>query len=142
MFKISFLPKYRVKYYDYIVKWCSGVTCECCVSLDIALTLALSTIYWHYLTAIQTYVYSTCMKVKYALTRYRHALFKSNVFLSHSSYVVPSTCSKHDNRPIEYFCEDDNVAICSHCVIMGEHREHAITAMEEKVRVITVILCQ
>ena len=25
MFKISFLPKYRVIYYDYIVKWCSGV---------------------------------------------------------------------------------------------------------------------
>ncbi|KAI0240502.1 hypothetical protein LSAT2_008731 [Lamellibrachia satsuma] len=49
-----------------------------------------------------------------------------------SSYVVPSTCSKHDNRPIEYFCEDDHVAICSHCVIMGEHREHAITAMEQK----------
>ena len=24
-FKISFLPKYSVKYYDYIVKWCSGV---------------------------------------------------------------------------------------------------------------------
>ena len=24
-FANSFLPKYRVKYYDYIVKWCSGV---------------------------------------------------------------------------------------------------------------------
>ena len=24
-FTNSFLPKYRVKYYDYIVKWCSGV---------------------------------------------------------------------------------------------------------------------
>ena len=24
-FPNSFLPKYRVKYYDYIVKWCSGV---------------------------------------------------------------------------------------------------------------------
>ena len=23
-FANSFLPKYRVKYYDYIVKWCSG----------------------------------------------------------------------------------------------------------------------
>ena len=25
MFNISFLPKYRVKYYDYMVKWCSGI---------------------------------------------------------------------------------------------------------------------
>ena len=25
MFKISFLTKYRVIYYDYIVKWCSGI---------------------------------------------------------------------------------------------------------------------
>ena len=25
MFKILFLPKYRVIYYDYIVKWCSGI---------------------------------------------------------------------------------------------------------------------
>ena len=24
-FRMSFLPKYRVKYYAYIVKWCSGV---------------------------------------------------------------------------------------------------------------------
>ena len=24
-FTNSFLPKYRVKYYDYIIKWCSGI---------------------------------------------------------------------------------------------------------------------
>ena len=24
-FANSFLPKYRVKYYDYIIKWCSGI---------------------------------------------------------------------------------------------------------------------
>ena len=42
VFKISFLPNYRVKYYDYIVKWWSGVACKWCVSLDIGLGLALS----------------------------------------------------------------------------------------------------
>ena len=44
-FTISFLPNYRVKYYDYIGKWCSGIKCIWCpgVSLDIALDiLALS----------------------------------------------------------------------------------------------------
>ena len=24
-FEIPFLPKYRVKYYDYIIKWCFGI---------------------------------------------------------------------------------------------------------------------
>ena len=36
VFNIFFLPNYRVKYYDYIVKWCRGAACNWCVSLDIA----------------------------------------------------------------------------------------------------------
>ena len=35
-FKFLFKPKYHVKYYDYIVKWYSGIACNWCVSLDIA----------------------------------------------------------------------------------------------------------
>ena len=34
--------KYRVKYYDYIVNWCSLIYCNWCVSLDIAQMLALN----------------------------------------------------------------------------------------------------
>ena len=34
-FTHSFLPKYRVKCYDYIIKWCSGIQCNWCVSMDI-----------------------------------------------------------------------------------------------------------
>ena len=41
VFEMLFPPNYRVKYYDYIVKWCSGITCNWCVSLDIAVILAL-----------------------------------------------------------------------------------------------------
>ena len=41
VFTILFLPNYSVNYYDYIVKWCSGVACNWCVSLDIALILAI-----------------------------------------------------------------------------------------------------
>ena len=40
-FTNSFLPKYRVKYYDYIIKWCSGLQCNWCVSMDIDSILAL-----------------------------------------------------------------------------------------------------
>ncbi|XP_013416573.1 RING finger protein 17 [Lingula anatina] len=43
-----------------------------------------------------------------------------------------SVCKDHDNRAIEYFCEDDQTAICSHCVIVGEHKSHAISSMEDK----------
>ena len=40
--KISLLANYRVKYPDHIiVKWCSGITCNWCVSLDDGLNLAL-----------------------------------------------------------------------------------------------------
>ena len=39
VFNISFLPKYRVKYNNYIVKWCSGIYCNWCVSLDISVSL-------------------------------------------------------------------------------------------------------
>ena len=31
VFKISFLPKYRVNYYDYIVNWRSLINCNWCV---------------------------------------------------------------------------------------------------------------
>ena len=40
-----FLLKYCVKDYDYIVKWCSGISCNWCVSLDIAYMLALTTLH-------------------------------------------------------------------------------------------------
>ena len=46
--------------------------------------------------------------------------------------IAPAICETHGGRPIEYFCEDDQTPICSHCVIVGEHKDHAISAMEEK----------
>ena len=41
VFKSSILRNYRVKYYDYIVNWYSGIACDWCSSLDIAYILAL-----------------------------------------------------------------------------------------------------
>ncbi|GFO25362.1 RING finger protein 17 [Plakobranchus ocellatus] len=40
-------------------------------------------------------------------------------------------CEEH-GRLIEYFCTDDNTAICSRCYIVGSHRNHSITSYEEK----------
>ena len=42
-FEISFLPKYRVNYHDYIIKWCFGISCNWCISLDNAHIFALVT---------------------------------------------------------------------------------------------------
>ena len=42
VFEILVLPKYRVNYYDYTIKWCFGIQSNWCVSLDIAHILALS----------------------------------------------------------------------------------------------------
>ena len=40
VFKILLLPNYHVNYYDFIVKWCSGIACNWCVLLDFGLILA------------------------------------------------------------------------------------------------------
>ena len=40
IFKILLLSNYFVKYCDYIVKWCSGIACNWCVSLDIVIILS------------------------------------------------------------------------------------------------------
>ena len=42
VFKVSYLPNYRIKYYTYIVKLRCGVACNWCVSLGIAFILALT----------------------------------------------------------------------------------------------------
>ena len=42
-FKMSLLRNYCGKYYDYVVKWCSGIACNWCASLDIASICPLST---------------------------------------------------------------------------------------------------
>ena len=41
VFDILFLSNYRLEYYEYVVKWWSGVACNWCTSLAIALLLAL-----------------------------------------------------------------------------------------------------
>ena len=42
VFKMSLLRNYRVKYCDYVVKWCSGIACDWCASLDMSSSLALN----------------------------------------------------------------------------------------------------
>ena len=40
--KFCFCVTYHVKYYDCIVKWCSGIACDLSASLDISSILALT----------------------------------------------------------------------------------------------------
>ena len=48
-------------------------------------------------------------------------------------------CKIHDNRPIEYYCEDDDMIICSRCVIVGSHKGHNISSIEDKVGLCSVV---
>lgn len=50
------------------------------------------------------------------------------------------TCLVHEQCQIEYFCKEDNEAICSRCVIVGDHKGHDVQTMEDKVRRIIEIL--
>ncbi|XP_029650582.1 RING finger protein 17 isoform X2 [Octopus sinensis] len=40
-------------------------------------------------------------------------------------------CLVHKNRILEYYCQDDEVNICSRCVIIGKHKGHNIIAIEK-----------
>ena len=42
-------------------------------------------------------------------------------------------CETHEQSSIEYFCKTDKQAICSHCVIVGDHKDHDVQTMEDKV---------
>ena len=49
-------------------------------------------------------------------------------------------CKIHDNRPIEYYCEDDDMIICSRCVIVGDHKGHNISSIEDKVYILVSVV--
>lgn len=51
-----------------------------------------------------------------------------NAFLDN----ISSMCSVHENKTLEYYCEDHDVAVCSKCVLFGEHKNHNIKTLEEK----------
>ena len=42
-------------------------------------------------------------------------------------------CPLHDGRPLEYYCTDDDVAVCSHCSISGEHKGHTVEPLSDRV---------
>lgn len=44
-------------------------------------------------------------------------------------------CTVHEQCLIEYFCRNDQQAICSRCVIIGEHKLHDIQTLEDKVQI-------
>ena len=43
-----------------------------------------------------------------------------------------SVCEQH-GQTRNLFCNEHNVAICSHCALFGDHRGHNVVPMEEKV---------
>ena len=56
---------------------------------------------------------------------------------SYSERAWPSTCDVHGGRAIEYFCETDQVPICSQCALLGDHQGHDITTVDDKASTFT-----
>ncbi|XP_005101957.1 RING finger protein 17 [Aplysia californica] len=56
---------------------------------------------------------------------------KPVAILREGSKERETLCEEH-KRPIEYFCTEDNVPICSRCYITGDHKQHPIVSFEEK----------
>ena len=42
----------------------------------------------------------------------------------------PNICAEHKKK-LEYVCINDQIKICSHCALMGAHKDHEIKAMED-----------
>lgn len=40
-------------------------------------------------------------------------------------------CDRHVDRAVEYYCVQDRTPVCSHCVVMGEHKSHDVYLLEE-----------
>ena len=59
----------------------------------------------------------------------------------YSDTVLPMSCETHGGRAIEYYCETDQVAVCSQCALIGDHQGHQITTIDEKVHHLTSPHC-
>lgn len=47
---------------------------------------------------------------------------------------VQEGCTEHEQRPIEFFCQDDNELACSFCVVLNDskHKGHSLILLSEK----------
>ena len=53
--------------------------------------------------------------------------------VSYSEAVLPVICDVHGGRALEYYCETDQVPICSQCALLGDHQGHEITTCDDRV---------
>ena len=44
-------------------------------------------------------------------------------------------CHAHPTELLKYFCQDDEVPICSGCAITGTHKGHAVVSLADAVSV-------
>ena len=51
-------------------------------------------------------------------------------------------CHAHPTELLKYFCQDDEVPICSGCAITGTHKGHAVVSLADAVSVyMCVYMC-
>ncbi|XP_053397741.1 RING finger protein 17-like isoform X2 [Mercenaria mercenaria] len=78
---------------------------------------------------------SVCFQRVHSLSRSLQ-LHTAVPLLEEGQLEVSQMCKEHENRPIEYYCDDDDMIICSRCVIVGNHKGHNISSIEDKNRCI------
>ncbi|XP_006813672.1 E3 ubiquitin-protein ligase Midline-1-like, partial [Saccoglossus kowalevskii] len=69
----------------------------------------------------------------------------SKILMKHQAFplnkvtgTVPLICPEHDDKKIDLYCDDCEKAICTHCVLFGEHKPHNYMSLEEKNKEVAV----
>lgn len=45
--------------------------------------------------------------------------------------ITEKFCLKHPQKKTKYFCENDQLNVCSRCIVSSEHRGHRISDKDE-----------
>ena len=46
--------------------------------------------------------------------------------------VIAARCSEHKGVLLEYWCEEDRLAVCHECMIFGGHKGHTATKSRKR----------
>ncbi len=51
--------------------------------------------------------------------------------LNNEEVITEKFCLKHPQKKTKYFCENDQLNVCSRCIVSPEHRGHRISDKDE-----------
>ncbi|CAG0884373.1 unnamed protein product [Darwinula stevensoni] len=45
---------------------------------------------------------------------------------------ISKFCPQHEDRLVEFYCEDDGEVVCSYCAVLGQHKDHNNIDIQKK----------